>query len=81
MDTFAVFLCAVFLPDMVEAEVLLRDDLDVPDDLEDLEDLDGFDVAVDTTELYDDLLCRRWDNWSKALIACNLEELERDIKE
>lgn len=73
-----VLVCAVPLLDAVEADVLLLEDLEVLDDLDDFE---VFDVAVETTELCDDLLCRRWDNWSNALIACNLEEFERDIND
>lgn len=47
---------AVSLLDMVEAEALVLEDLLV---FEDLEDLADFEVAVETTELCDDLLCSR----------------------
>lgn len=55
-DILVDLLCAVPRLDAVEAVVLLLEDLEV---LEDFEDLDVFDVAVETTELCDDLLCRR----------------------
>lgn len=51
-----VVVCAVSLLDAVEAEALLLEDLEVFDDFEDLDD---FDVAVETTELWDDLVCSR----------------------
>lgn len=69
-----------FVVGVAEDEVLPEDDLE---DLELLETLDDdLEATVETTrELLDDLLCSLWDSWSKALMACNLDELDSDIND
>lgn len=78
LDTLAICLCDVSLLDVVAVETLLLADFE---DFEIFDDLEDFDATVDTTELWDDLLCSLWDSWSKALMACNLEELDSDIND
>ena len=60
------------LDEPVDFEALLLEDCDVRDDLEDV---------VEATELRDDLLPSRRESWSKVLIACNRDELDKDIRD
>lgn len=82
MDTLAGCFCVVaLLEEEAVVEVLLLDILEDFVILDALEEVLGFDATVETAELAEDLLCSLCDSWSKALIACNLEELDNDIND